>query len=150
MIKYDTIIRQRVGEALAKYGIGETYQDAVKVCEESNINVKELISKVKEDVSEVAVMALTLGCAIAIKKGTQLSSYVAIDIGEGIQCFCEPGSEAEQIEAGINLGFQISKRIKNVEDETAMINYTEMLGFMDLTNQELTDMIIILSEKVVA
>ena len=149
MIKYDSIIRQRVGEALSRYAIGESYQDAVKLCESNNINVQEIVSEVKEDVSEVAVMAFTLGVAIAIKKETKLSSYVAIDIGEGIQLFCPPDSDAEKNEAGINFGFQISKKMKNVDDEEAMINYSEMLDFMDLTNQELTDMIILLSEKVV-
>lgn len=39
---------------------------------------------------------LTVGAAIAIKKGARKASEAAAAIGEGLQAFCIPGSVADQ------------------------------------------------------
>ena len=82
-------------------------------------------------------MAFTLGTAIAIKKDTKLASYVAIDIGEGIQTYL--GDAFGEPKSGIDLGFEICNLLKDKEhdDKKLIKDYNECIPFLGLTNDEI-------------
>ena len=146
MINYDEI-RGQLDDVFAKYAIA-SIDDTKKICEEKNINVAEIVSSIKSDPNEVALSAFTVGTAIAIKKDTKLASYVAIDIGEGIQTFCTPGTEAAENMAGMGFGLQVANKIKKIEQVESMIDYSSMLDFMGMNNEELTKVTMEISKKV--
>ena len=146
MINFEAI-RTQLDDVFSKYAIA-SIDDTKRICDEKNIDVIKVISEFKNEPSEIAVSALTLGVAIAIKKDTKLASYVAVDIGEGLQTFCSPGSEAATNMAGVGFGLQVSNKIKKVEDVASMIDYAAMLDFMEMTNDELTNITLKLSNMV--
>ena len=47
---------------------------------------------------------MTLGAAIALKKGVKTAAEAAECIGEGLQAFCIPGSVADQRQVGLGHG----------------------------------------------
>ena len=47
---------------------------------------------------------MTLGAAIALKKGVKTAAEAAKCIGEGLQAFCIPGSVADQRQVGLGHG----------------------------------------------
>ncbi len=146
MINFEAI-RTQLDDVFSKYAIA-SIDDTKRICDEKNIDVIKVISEFKNEPSEIAVSALTLGVAIAIKKDTKLASYVAVDIGEGLQTFCSPGTEAATNMAGVGFGLQVSNKIKKVEDVASMIDYAAMLDFMEMTNDELTNITLKLSNMV--
>lgn len=93
----------KINEALAKYGM-KSLEEAKSICDSKGINVEETVKGIQPIAFENAVWAYTLGCAIAIKKGTKTAAEAASDIGEGLQAFCIPGSVGDQRKVGLGHG----------------------------------------------
>ena len=141
MIELEEERKTQLEEVFAKYGIS-SLDEAKEICNSKNIDVDSLINSVNEGASDVARVAFILGTAIAIKKDTKLASYVAYDIGEGIQTMCMPDTPAFENDAGNGIGNQAALKIKEATDEEAlMVNYGEMLGFMGLSGEEIVSII---------
>ncbi|MGN0192849.1 MAG: GGGtGRT protein [Candidatus Gastranaerophilaceae bacterium] len=92
-----------INEALAKYGM-TSLEEAKTICDSRGIDVAEIVKGIQPIAFENAVWAYTLGCAIAIKKGTKCAADAASDIGEGLQAFCVPGSVGDQRKVGLGHG----------------------------------------------
>ena len=73
-------------DIMAKYGI-HSLKEAKEICDKQGLDVAKIVKSVKKGASKDCINAFTLGAAIAIKKDTKLASYVAIDIGVGIQTY---------------------------------------------------------------
>ncbi len=139
---------EQINEELAKYAIS-SMDEAKALCDEKGVNVESIIKAINENVSELVIMAYYLGVAIAIKKDTKLASYVAMDIGEGLQAFCMPGSEAYDNRAGLGHGYQASMYIKNNNDKNEQdTDYGSILSFLGLSNDELVKITTLLSNRV--
>ncbi len=133
---------------LAKYAIS-SIEDAYSICEDKGIDVTSAINVAKKGVLEITKLAYTLGAAIAIKKGTVLASYVAMDIGESMQAFCMPNTEGANDRAGLGHGYQVSICIKNhCEKDANATDYSRELDFFGLNNSDLVDLTINISKKV--
>ncbi|MBR6253354.1 MAG: GGGtGRT protein [Clostridia bacterium] len=132
----DSEIQEFQNDIMAKYGI-KSLEDAAVICREKGIDVVGIVKDVKEDASNDCIMAFTLGTAIAIRKDTKLASYVAIDIGEGIQTYL--GNAFGEPKSGIDLGFEICNLLKDKEhDDTTLVrNYSECIPFLQLNNDEI-------------
>ena len=128
---------EQINAVLQRYGIS-SLDDAKELCEKSGIDIIKIIKEHNKEVPEIAICAYTLGTAIALKKDTKLASYAAMDIGEGIQAFCAPETDAYENRAGLGHGYQASMYLKNHEQkEEDATNYGEMLSFLELSNDEL-------------
>ena len=147
MVDFDDERKSQLDDVLARYAIA-SLEDANNICFDKGIDVINVLFSIKQDISEIAQSAFVLGTAIAIKKDTKLASYAAIDIGEGIQTFCAPDSDAAQNQAGVGFGAQISKKIRNIVDESTLIDYSGMLDFLGLSGEELTKITMDLAEKI--
>ncbi len=99
---YERRINQ-INAACAQYGINGL-EDARALCDKAGIDVEAIVKGVQPIAFENAVWAYTLGCAIALKKGTDKASAAAEDIGLGLQAFCIPGSVADQRKVGLGHG----------------------------------------------
>lgn len=141
-------VLEQVNEVAAKYAI-TSLEDAKAICEDKGLNISSIIKPIKNDINELAETIYTFGAAIAIKKDTKLASYVAIDIGEAIQAFCVPDSEGTENRAGLGHGYQASSYIKNnqTKEENAT-DYSTMLEFMGLSNDELLNITTAISNRV--
>ncbi|MDO4730731.1 MAG: GGGtGRT protein [Clostridia bacterium] len=89
----------KIEKCLAEYGIA-SLEEAQEICQSKNIDVAAIVKGVQPIAFENAVWAYTLGCAIAIKKGTKTAVEAAEAIGIGLEAFCIPGSVAEQRSVG--------------------------------------------------
>ena len=123
-------------DIMAKYGI-HSLKEANEICDAKGIDVAKIVKGVKKGASKDCINAFTLGVAIAIKKDTKLASYVAIDIGEGIQTYL--GNAIGQPKEGIDLGFEICNHLKDKEndDSTLIKDYKKCIPFLELTNEEI-------------
>lgn len=133
--------KNQIDETLAKYAIS-SLDEAKKMCEEKGINVEEIVKAIKPDISELAILAYYIGTAISIKKETRLSSYAAMDLGEGIQSLCIPETECYENRSGLGHGYQASNYIKNnfqndSFSEDDINDYASELSFLELSNDEL-------------
>jgi hypothetical protein len=88
---------------LKKYGMN-TLEEAKAVCDEKGINVYDIVRKIQPICFENACWAYTVGAAIAIKKGCTKADKASEAIGEGLQCFCIPGSVADDRKVGLGHG----------------------------------------------
>ena len=139
---------EQINNELAKYAIS-SMDEAITLCNEKGVNVETIIKAINENASELAIMAYYLGVAIAIKKDTKLASYVAMDIGEGLQAFCMPGSDAFDNRAGLGHGYQASMYIKNNNEKNEQdTDYGSILSFLGLSNDELVKITTLLSNRV--
>ena len=129
-------IKDFQNDIMAKYGI-RSLEHSTEICKEKGIDVAGIVTEIKPTASEDCIMAFTLGTAIAIKKDTKLASYVAIDIGEGIQTYL--GNAFGEPKSGIDLGFEICNLLKDKEhDDTTLVrNYSECIPFLELSNDEI-------------
>ena len=93
----------KINAELKNYGIKDL-ADAREICLAKGINVEEIIRGIQPIAFENAIWAYTVGCAIAIKKGCTKAADAAEAIGIGLQCFCIPGSVAEQRSVGLGHG----------------------------------------------
>ena len=90
----------KINKALASYGIKDL-EEARQICVDKGIDVESIVKGVQPIAFENAVWAYTVGSAIAIKKNCSVASAAAEAIGEGLQCFCIPGSVADQRKVGL-------------------------------------------------
>ncbi len=93
----------KINKALASYGIKDL-EEARQICVDKGIDVESIVKGVQPIAFENAVWAYTVGSAIAIKKNCSVASDAAEAIGEGLQCFCIPGSVADQRKVGLGHG----------------------------------------------
>ena len=93
----------KINACLKEYGIKDL-ADAKKICSTKGIDVDDIVRNIQTIAFENAIWAYTVGCAIALKKGCTVASEAAEAIGIGLQCFCIPGSVADQRDVGIGHG----------------------------------------------
>lgn len=105
MIKFEGQDRRqaKLDRVLAEYGF-KSLEDARQLCLSKNIDVDKIVKGIQPIAFENAVWAYTLGCAIALKKGTKTAEEAAKDIGLGLQAFCVEGSVGDQRKVGIGHG----------------------------------------------
>ncbi len=94
---------EKIEKTLKEYGFS-SLEDAKNLCLSKGIDVDAIVKGVQSIAFENAVWAYTLGCAIAIKKGTKKAAAAAEAMGLGLQAFCIPGSVAESRKVGIGHG----------------------------------------------
>ena len=92
-----------IEKCLAEYGIADL-EEARDICLSKGVNVEEIVKGVQPIAFDNAVWAYTLGCAVAIKKGTTNAADAAEAIGIGLQAFCVPGSVAQNRQVGLGHG----------------------------------------------
>ena len=92
-----------IEKCLAEYGIADL-EEARDICLAKGVNVEEIVKGVQPIAVDNAVWAYTLGCAVAIKKGTTSAADAAEAIGIGLQAFCVPGSVAQNRQVGLGHG----------------------------------------------
>ena len=92
-----------IEKCLAEYGIADL-EEAREICLSKGVNVEEIVKGVQPIAFDNAVWAYTLGCAVAIKKGTTSAADAAEAIGIGLQAFCVPGSVAQNRQVGLGHG----------------------------------------------
>ena len=99
---FDRRIAQ-VNAVLNEYGIA-SLDEAKAICDAKGIDPYKIVKETQPIAFENACWAYIAGAAIAIKKGTKKASDAAEAIGIGLQCFCIPGSVAEDRKVGIGHG----------------------------------------------
>jgi hypothetical protein len=93
----------KINKTLAEYGIA-SLEEAHEITVSKGIDVESIVKGVQRIAFDNAVWAYTVGVAIALKKGITNAAEAAETIGIGLQCFCIPGSVAEQRLVGIGHG----------------------------------------------
>ena len=93
----------KINKCLAEYGIADL-EAARKLCLDNGFDPDEIVKGVQPIAFENASWAYTLGCAVALKKGTKTAAEAAEAIGIGLEAFCIPGSVAEQRNVGLGHG----------------------------------------------
>ena len=88
---------------LAEYGIN-SIEEAAEVTKAAGLDVYKMVEGIQPICFENAKWAYTVGAAIAIKKGCTKAADAAAAIGEGLQSFCIPGSDADQRKVGLGHG----------------------------------------------
>lgn len=113
MIRFEGYERRinKISAFLAENGI-KNLEEAKEICLKKGINVDAIVKGIQPIAFENAVWAYTLGCAIAIKKGTTKAADAAEAIGLGLQAFCIPGSVAEIRKVGIGHGNLAAKLLR--------------------------------------
>ncbi|MES9905201.1 MAG: GGGtGRT protein [Sedimenticola sp.] len=97
--------------AIKPYGMDKV-EDAKTICDEAGVDVAQIVKDVQPICFDNACWAYTVGAAIAIKKGLKNATDIAQAIGEGLQCFCIPGSVADDRKVGIGHGNLASMLLK--------------------------------------
>ncbi|HEY5561219.1 MAG TPA: GGGtGRT protein [Clostridiaceae bacterium] len=93
----------QIEATLNKYGI-KSVEEAKAICDEKGIDVYNIVKGIQPICFENACWAYIVGAAIAIKKGNKKAAEAAVSLGEGLQCFCIPGSVADDRKVGIGHG----------------------------------------------
>lgn len=88
---------------LNKYGI-KSLEEARTICTEKGIDAFAIVKGIQPIAFDNACWAYTVGAAIAVKKGCKKAADAAVAIGEGLQCFCIPGSVADDRKVGTGHG----------------------------------------------
>ena len=149
MMDLEEVVKNQINELFSKYGIS-SIEKAKEICDEKKIDVEGIVKK-NENIPDNAVWAFILGTAIAIKKQTKLASYVALDIGESIQAFCNPNVGGFLQNAGNAFADMVSSSIREKTDKTqgeTSDDYVKALDFLGMTKDELARTITTLSEEV--
>ena len=97
---YDRRIN-KVNAALNQYGIKDI-DEAKAICAAKGIDPYKICKDIQPIAFENAAWAYVVGCSIAIKKGCTKAADAAEGIG--LQCFCIPGSVAEDRKVGLGHG----------------------------------------------
>lgn len=92
-----------LGDVLKKNGF-KSLEDAKKLCLENGIDVEKIVREIQPICFDNAVLAYTLGTAIALKSKCKDASEYAEKIGEGLQAFCVKGSVADERKIGLGHG----------------------------------------------
>lgn len=105
MIKFEGYERRidKLNNEMSKYNIS-SLEEAAEICRQYNIDVEKQVRSIQPIAFDNAVWAYTLGCAIALKKGSKTAAEPAEAIGLGLQAFCVPGSVADQRKVGLGHG----------------------------------------------
>jgi hypothetical protein len=93
----------QIAPVLKKYNMN-SIEDAKVICNEKGLDIHELVLQIQPIAFDNACWAYTLGAAMAIKKGQNSASEIAVTLGEGLQAFCIPGSVADDRKVGIGHG----------------------------------------------
>ena len=93
----------QIAPVLKKYNMN-SIEDAKIICKEKDLDIHELVLQIQPIAFDNACWAYTLGAAMAIKKGQNSASKIAVTLGEGLQAFCIPGSVADDRKVGIGHG----------------------------------------------
>jgi hypothetical protein len=88
---------------LKKYGIN-SIEECLRICKAKGFNPIDIVKDVQNIAFDNAGWAYTVGAAIALKKGCTKAADAARAIGEGLQCFCIPGSVADDRKVGLGHG----------------------------------------------
>ncbi len=88
---------------LKKYGIN-SIEECLEICKAKGFNPIDIVKGVQNIAFDNAGWAYTVGAAIALKKGCTKAAEAARAIGEGLQCFCIPGSVADDRKVGLGHG----------------------------------------------
>ncbi|MDD2533328.1 MAG: GGGtGRT protein [Eubacteriales bacterium] len=102
----------KVNATLAEYGIA-SIEEAKAICEAKGIDPYKICKDTQPIAFENAAWAYVVGAAIAIKKGCTKAAAAAEAIGIGLQCFCIPGSVAEDRKVGIGHGNLAAMLLRN-------------------------------------
>lgn len=92
-----------VEKTLKKYKI-KNLEEAKQICLKKNIDVETVVRGVQPICFDNAVLAYTLGTAIAIKSGAKTTNGICNCLGEGLQAFCTIGSVADERQIGVGHG----------------------------------------------
>lgn len=105
MIKFEGYERRidKLNNEMSKYNIS-SLEEAAEICRQYNIDVEKQVRSIQPIAFDNAVWAYTLGCAIALKKGSKTAAEAAEAIGLGLQAFCVPGSVVDQRKVGLGHG----------------------------------------------
>lgn len=105
MIKFEGYERRidKLNNEMSKYNIS-SLEEAAEICRQYNIDVEKQVRSIQPIAFDNAVWAYTLGCAIALKKGSKTAAEAAEAIGLGLQAFCVTGSVADQRKVGLGHG----------------------------------------------
>lgn len=93
----------QINATLAQYGIA-SIEEAKAICDAKGIDPYQICKDTQPIAFENAAWAYVVGTAIAIKKGAVKAAEAAEAIGIGLQCFCIPGSVADDRKVGIGHG----------------------------------------------
>ena len=99
----DELRTENINKCLKKHGIA-SLNEAKGICLSKGIDVESVVKGIQPIAFENAVLAYTLGVAIAIKNNTKNLDSICDSIGEGLQAFCTPGSVADRRQIGIGHG----------------------------------------------
>ena len=99
----DELRTENISKCLKKHGIA-SLNEAKEICLSKGIDVESVVKGIQPIAFENAVLAYTLGVAIAIKNNTKNLDSICDSIGEGLQAFCAPGSVADRRQIGIGHG----------------------------------------------
>ena len=100
---------------LKEYGIS-SIEECKEITLAKGIDCDKIVRETQPICFENAVWAYTVGCAIAIKKGCTKAADAAAAIGEGLQSFCIPGSDADNRAVGLGHG-NLGKMLLSEETE---------------------------------
>lgn len=93
----------KINAALNANGIKDI-DEAKAICAAKGIDPYAITKSIQSIAFENACWAYVVGAAIAIKRGCTKAAHAAEVIGEGLQCFCIPGSVAEDRKVGLGHG----------------------------------------------
>jgi hypothetical protein len=99
---YERRIAQ-IEKALQKNGM-KSIDEAKAVCDAKGLDPYAICKSIQPIAFENAAWAYVVGAAIAIRRGCTKAADAAEAIGEGLQCFCIPGSVADDRKVGIGHG----------------------------------------------
>lgn len=99
----DKLRTENINKCLKKHGIA-SLNEAKGICLSKGIDVESVVKGIQPIAFENAVLAYTLGVAIAIKNNEKNLDSICDSIGEGLQAFCAPGSVADRRQIGIGHG----------------------------------------------
>lgn len=102
----------KVNAALNEFGIKDI-DEAKAICAEKGIDPYKICEETQPIAFENAKWAYVVGAAIAIKKGAVIAANAAEAIGIGLQCFCIPGSVAEDRKVGLGHGNLAAMLLRN-------------------------------------
>lgn len=92
-----------IKQTLKKYNI-KTLDDAKSICKKHKIDVEKTVKQIQPIAFDNAVLAFTLGTAIALQNGDGNPEKCAKLIGEGLQAFAEKGSVSDHRKVGLGHG----------------------------------------------
>lgn len=94
---------QNILKCLEKHGM-KSLEEAREICLTKGIDVEKVVKEIQPIAFENAVLAFTLGVAIALKKNEKNLNTICDCLGEALQAFCKPGSVSDERKIGIGHG----------------------------------------------